>query len=205
MKKVNIMVAALCVAGILTGCGNTSQSTEIVNENTFNEETSTSLSEGENSSETEDVTTSDLDETTNADDSSNSPEIAFTSMDYDESESEETKVKNKVQKYIDDNYTYTEIDRISINDDLGTDEDGDYIALVYLTWNQKNSGDLSKEMLNMYSSDMAARMYDDLPEIQELAVFWTVPYLNNGSAKISFERKDGGMQYTDTMFDSNFD
>lgn len=205
MKKVNIMVAALCVAGILTGCGNTSQSTEIVNENTFNEETTTSLSEGENSSETEDVTTSDLDETTNADDSSNSPEIAFTSMDYDESESEETKVKNKVQKYIDDNYTYTEIDRISINDDLGTDEDGDYIALVYLTWNQKNSGDLSKEMLNMYSSDMAARMYDDLPEIQELAVFWTVPYLNNGSAKISFERKDGGMQYTDTMFDSNFD
>lgn len=205
MKKVNIMVAALCVAGILTGCGNTPQSTEIVNENTFNEETTTSLSEGENSSETEDVTTSDLDETTNADDSSNSPEIAFTSMDYDESESEETKVKNKVQKYIDDNYTYTEIDRISINDDLGTDEDGDYIALVYLTWNQKNSGDLSKEMLNMYSSDMAARMYDDLPEIQELAVFWTVPYLNNGSAKISFERKDGGMQYTDTMFDSNFD
>jgi tryptophanyl-tRNA synthetase len=43
----------------------------------------------------------------------------------------------------------------------------------------------------------------DVPEVQELAVFWTVPYLN-GSAKISFERANGGMRYTDQMFDKNF-
>ena len=77
--------------------------------------------------------------------------------------------------------------------------------MVYLTWDQKNSGNTSKKMLDLYSSDMAARMYDDMPEIQELAVFWTVPYLNNGSAKISFERSNSGMKYTDTNFDSNFD
>ena len=59
-------------------------------------------------------------------------------------------------------------------------------------------------MLDMYSSDMAARMYKDLPEVQELAVFWTVPYLNNGNAKISFERANDGMKYTDKVFDGNF-
>ena len=59
-------------------------------------------------------------------------------------------------------------------------------------------------MIDMYSSDMAARIYQDLPEVQELAVFWTVPYLNNGKAKISFERTNGGMKYTDTVFDRNF-
>ena len=50
----------------------------------------------------------------------------------------------------------TQIDRITINDDLGTETDGDYIALVYLTWNQKNTGKTSKKMLEMYSSDLAA-------------------------------------------------
>ncbi len=68
-----------------------------------------------------------------------------------------------------------------------------------------NKGDTSKKMLDMYSSDMAVHVYEDLPEIQELAVFWTVPYLNNGSAKISFERKSNGMAYIDTVFDQNFD
>lgn len=79
-----------------------------------------------------------------------------------------------------------------------------YAMLYELTWDQKNSGKTSMEVLDMYSSDMAARMYNDLPEIQELAIFWTVPYLNNGTGKISFERKDNGMAYTDKIFDSNF-
>ena len=68
----------------------------------------------------------------------------------------------------------------------------------------QNSGETSKTILDMYSQDMAVRMYEDLPEIQELAVFWTVPYLNNGSAKISFERTNGGMSITDVVFDKNF-
>ena len=117
----------------------------------------------------------------------------------------EQKVKKTVQGYIDDKYTLTTIDRVEVNPDYGTDAADDYIALVYLTWDQKNTGKTSKEVLDLYSQDMAVRMYGDLPEIQELCVFWTVPYLNNGSAKISFERSNGGMMITDTVFDKNFD
>ena len=51
---------------------------------------------------------------------------------------------------------------------------------------------------------MPGEMNIDLPEVQELAVFWTVPYLNNGSAKVSFERTEKGMKYTDKVFDKNF-
>lgn len=123
----------------------------------------------------------------------------------EEPESIESKVEKKVQEYIDANYAETVIDSISVNDDLGTDVEGDYVAIVRLTWNRSNSKKLSKEVLDLYSSDMAARMYNDLPEIQELAVFWTVPYLIDGSAKFSFERKSDGMYYTDIVFDSNFD
>ena len=113
------------------------------------------------------------------------------------------RVKNKVREYIKDYYG-TNIDSVTVNPDLGTEKDGDYVALVRLTWTVNNRGETSKKMLDMYSSDMAAKMYTDLPEVQELAVFWTVPYLNNGSAKISFERTNGGMRYTDKIFDRNF-
>lgn len=118
--------------------------------------------------------------------------------------SEYDKVKNQILAYIDENYTLTDLDDITVNEDMGTDEDGDYVVLVNLTWNQKNKGSTSQEMLDLYSSDMAARTYKDLPEVQELCIFWTVPYLNDGKAKISFERTDGGMVYTDKAFDEKF-
>lgn len=118
--------------------------------------------------------------------------------------SEYDKVKTQIKSYINANYTNTILDDLTVNDDLGTDADGDYVVLVYLTWNQKNTGKTSQEMLDMYSSDMAARIYQDMPEVQELCIFWTVPYLNDGTAKISFERKDNGMAYMDKVFDNNF-
>ncbi len=114
----------------------------------------------------------------------------------------EGRIEGKIKEYVKD-YDETTIDSITLNPDLGTEKEGDYVALVRLTWNRKNSGKMSREMLEMYSSDMAARMYKDLPEVQELAVFWTVPYLN-GSAKVSFERANGGMMFTDRMFDKGF-
>ena len=118
--------------------------------------------------------------------------------------SEYDKVKTQIKSYINANYTNTILDDLTVNDDLGTDADGDYVVLVNLTWNQKNTGKTSQEMLDMYSSDMAARIYQDMPEVQELCIFWTVPYLNDGTDKISFERKDNGMAYMDKVFDNNF-
>ncbi len=124
---------------------------------------------------------------------------------YDTTDEEKAKVQAQIQKYIDDNYTYTKITKVEVNPNLGTDKEDDYIVLVYLTWDQKNKPATSKEMLNLYSSDMAARVYENLPEVQELVIFWTVPYLNNGQAKLSFERTNNGMKYSDTVFDKNFD
>lgn len=115
----------------------------------------------------------------------------------------EERINTKIKEYVEKNYNGTNIDKITVNPNLGTEKEDDYIVLAYFTWNVKNSGKTSREMLEMYSSDMAARMYEDLPEVQELCIFWTVPYLQ-GKAKISFERKNGGMAFTDKVFDQNF-
>ena len=119
-------------------------------------------------------------------------------------ETDDLVIANKVREYVKEHYSNTTVDDITVNPHLGTEKADDYVVLVRLTWSQKNSAKTTKEMLDMYSSDMAARMYKDLPKVQELAVFWTVPYLNNGNAKISFERVSNGMRYTDTVFDKNF-
>lgn len=97
----------------------------------------------------------------------------------------------------------TQIDRITINDDLGTDADGDYIALVYLTWDQTNTGTKSKKMLKMCSSDLAATLAKQNSSVNEIAIFWTVPYLND-TAKCSCKRNIGGFVEMDMAWGKTF-
>lgn len=117
--------------------------------------------------------------------------------------------KEEIQKTIEErvtgHYDRTEINRITINDDLGTAEAGDYIALVYLTWNVKNKGKTARDMLVMYSDDLAATVADDCSNVQEIAVFWTVPYLNDANAKRAYERgSSSGMYLSDEMWNTAF-
>ena len=113
-------------------------------------------------------------------------------------------IRNRITK----EYSKTSIDRITINVDLGTEKPDDYIALVYLTWNVQNSGSMSKKMIKMYSDDLAATIAKERLDVQEIAIFWTVPYLNNASAKCSYERKKKGekegMYEMDMMWDNEF-
>lgn len=97
----------------------------------------------------------------------------------------------------------TQIDRITINNDLGTDADGDYIALVYLTWDQTNTGTTSKKILKMYSSDLAATLAKQNSSVNEIAIFWTVPYLND-TAKCSYKRNGGGFVEMDMAWGKTF-
>lgn len=100
---------------------------------------------------------------------------------------------------ITEHYPRTDIDKITINEDGGTEEEGDYVALAYLTWNAKNKPEMTKQMLQMYSDDLAASLAIDHSEVQAMAVFWEVPYLNAGTSKWSYTRKDGGMYMDDRV------
>ena len=111
---------------------------------------------------------------------------------------DEDYIQANLRSYVSD-YDYTTIDGITINDDAGTTAPDDYIALVNLTWSQKNSQETTEKMLDMYSQDMAARIYKDSSNVQEICIFWNVPYLN-ASAKWSFERGSNGMYKTDQIF-----
>lgn len=93
------------------------------------------------------------------------------------------------------NYTMTDISRITVNENYGTDADGDYVLLVYVTWNVKNSVEMTNNVLAMYSEDFAARVGKDIPKVNDFSVFWTVPYYSETdvSVKYSYERNSRGM------------
>lgn len=116
---------------------------------------------------------------------------------------ETQKIEKILTDRITEQYTMTQIDRITINDDLGTEADGDYIALVYLTWDQKNTGKTSKKMLEMYSSDLAATLGEQNSSVNEIAIFWTVPYLND-TAKCSYQRNGDGFVEMDMAWGKAF-
>lgn len=116
---------------------------------------------------------------------------------------ETQKIEKILTDRITEQYTMTQIDRITINDDLGTEADGDYIALIYLTWDQKNTGKTSKKMLEMYSSDLAATLGEQNSSVNEIAIFWTVPYLND-TAKCSYQRNGDGFVEMDMAWGKAF-
>lgn len=81
-----------------------------------------------------------------------------------------------------------EVETITINDDLGVEEVGKYIALVRLTWNVKRDRKTLRGLISSYSADLAAALAAQCPEVEELVIFWRVPKLGKSTIKHNFKR-----------------
>lgn len=112
---------------------------------------------------------------------------------------EPSEIETAIRQIVAENYSKTDVEKITINKNLGTEDDGDYIALVYLTWNVKNGPDTTKRMMAMYSEDFAARTGTNLPNVSEVCIFWKIPYYDESDTlvKYSYARKGAGMYQTD--------
>lgn len=113
--------------------------------------------------------------------------------------SEKEQIEKTIRDRIEAEYNMVSIDGITINDNAGSDADGDYIALVNVTFNQKNKADTAKEVLSLYSSDLAATLGTESPSVSEVAIFWSVPYLES-DAKCSYERSGDGFKEMDIVW-----
>lgn len=202
-KKILAMALSLCLVAGFAGCGGNSTMNSA---SATKESTSTTVTK-EEPQQTAQAVEPEPAETPSEEAVSEPEQPEAASEPEPEPEkpkiSPETLIEGTIRARINSQYTFTSVDSISINEDLGTEAEGDYIALVNLTWSQKNSGSLSKKVLDMYSSDLAATVAEECPEVQEIAIFWTVPYLKS-EAKCSYERRDGHMYKTDESWPSAF-
>ncbi len=54
---------------------------------------------------------------------------------------------------------------------LGTEDDGDYIALVYLVFNTKNTISTGNDVMRMYSDDLVATLAEQFSNVAQAAIF----------------------------------
>lgn len=91
------------------------------------------------------------------------------------------------------------INKVTVNNDYSTDAANDHIVLIYCSWDIKNSKSSTKTMLCMYSDDLAASIASDHLDVNEISIFWDVPYLNT-SAKNSYTCSDGKAYISDVIY-----
>ncbi|NBI08282.1 hypothetical protein [Senegalia massiliensis] len=115
-----------------------------------------------------------------------------------EIESDKFNIKTAIKDRIDEgDYTNVTIDSITINENLGTEEDRDYIALVNLDFNVKNTRNTGNKVMRMYSDDLAATLANKgIKNLAEIAIFLKDEY-NDRSVKYAYEYKNNGFYIMD--------
>ncbi|WP_342493673.1 hypothetical protein [Bacillus sp. FSL R5-0712] len=109
--------------------------------------------------------------------------------------------KIEIKTIIEENYKTTSIEKIEINEDMGSNENNKLIALVYLSFDALNTSKTAYNMVEMYSDDLAANIGKDNDTVNQIAVFWKVPYIDEDEtvAKFSYERSGEQMKITDKV------
>ncbi|NUI58974.1 hypothetical protein HUN88_04220 [Bacillus amyloliquefaciens] len=103
-----------------------------------------------------------------------------------ENETEEDQINDLVEN----NLKNVSVDKIELNQDMSKNKEKQYIALVHLSFNLKNTPERAKKITQTYSEDLAARISDKVKSVDQLIIFWKIPYLNDNAvlAKNSYVR-----------------
>ncbi|MEC1337283.1 hypothetical protein P9D25_06260 [Bacillus velezensis] len=110
--------------------------------------------------------------------------------------------EDEINSLIDNNLKNVTVEEVEVNQDLGADENGQYIALVHLSFDFKNSLARTKKMMELYSEDLAARIAIEDKSFREITVFWKAPYIdeNETLAKVSYKRSGEKMRISEKSF-----
>lgn len=102
-------------------------------------------------------------------------------------------VKESIEAVVkSDNLYGVIINNITVNNNVAK-KDGSKIALIYLTWDVKNSVKTTRGMLEMYSARIVGKALVQDENINEAVLFWEVPYhaTETNVAKFNYFKKNG--------------
>ena len=87
--------------------------------------------------------------------------------------SDKQAIEQEAFSFISSNFSDTTVTGITVNDDLGTNVDGDYILLVYADYTKDTDEKSARKTMEGYSKDLADDMNDQFETVMESVVFWT--------------------------------
>ncbi|MCU4900747.1 hypothetical protein OB975_25180 [Bacillus cereus] len=108
-------------------------------------------------------------------------------------------LESDITSLIENKITNAEIDKIEVNEHLGTQEDGDYIALIHLKYKPKNSNETTLKLIDLYNNEIGAQLAKQ-KEVQEVTIFWEAPYIKEDMniVKANLQRNGENMIFNDT-------
>ena len=128
--------------------------------------------------------------------------------DYEQGLIDDMNAAPEIQERATESITYfrsilygSELDHVTVNGNWGTDESGDFIALVYMNYNDCHDTmpSVDKDIAIRVSNTIADAISVDCPEVVELSIFWSfVQYDLEG--KITYTIDEDGYHYGDAMF-----
>lgn len=99
-------------------------------------------------------------------------------LNHSSTENETSDTRNIIEDLVDKHLKNVSIEDIEVNQNLGHDKKDQYITLVHLSFDLKNSPATTKKIIELYSEDLAARLAEEDTSVSELSVFWKAPYID---------------------------
>lgn len=94
------------------------------------------------------------------------------------------------------------IDSIEVNENLGTDAEGDYILLAYVTFDMKNKADTALNTISLQAEDFAALTGTEQPDVSEVVTTRMHPFTcgdQNFAYRLVCQRSGDGMTIVDKL------
>ena len=110
-------------------------------------------------------------------------------------------LEQATRQYIDEKFSYTDIEYITVNPNYGTSTPDDYFVLPHLFW---NGGAANQDLIAPLSDRLAEYLTASYPGVQELCIFWADPADNQTAVKRAYERKGGKLMLTDELWAKRF-
>lgn len=94
----------------------------------------------------------------------------------------------------------TSINKIEVNKNVSSNNPNDYDLVLHLSFDAKNTKKTTKKMLETYNNEIGARVGKVLNKVQELTIFWEVPFIQKGTniVKANLKRSEDNMLFKDT-------
>lgn len=116
----------------------------------------------------------------------------------------QNEVDSTIESVIDKDFTFdTTLKKLELNKNEGTNNPNDYVALIYLSYNETHSEKTTKKWIDKYTSHLAAKLAEKEPDITSISIFWETPRFkkNWNTAKFNLTKKDNKFYFDSENYD----
>lgn len=113
-------------------------------------------------------------------------------------------VESTIKSVIDKDFTFdTTLKKLELNKNEGTNNPNDYVALIYLSYNETHSEKTTKKWIDKYTSHLAAKLAEKEPDITSISIFWETPRFKKdwNTAKFNLTKKDKKFYFDSKNYD----